>query len=122
MGAARDLDLVVRAVVVGLFGSAKKFQADSDQLLLRVGERGPTNLVETLGVRLTPHKLRHVYGKHGVDRGVDIPVIAEVLGHESLERTRWSAESFALPGSPTTRCESVNRISRLPQGETSRSS
>ena len=38
-----------------------------------------------LGVRLTPHKLRHAYGKHCVDRGVDIRIIAEALGHESLE-------------------------------------
>jgi integrase/recombinase XerD len=62
-----------------------------------------------LGVRLTPHKLRHAYGKHCVDRGVDIRIIAEALGHESLEstkiytqvsfeRTRCIAELFALPG------------------------
>lgn len=41
-----------------------------------------------LGVRLTPHKLRHAYGKHCVDRGVDIRIIAEALGHKSLESTR----------------------------------
>lgn len=62
-----------------------------------------------LGVRLTPHKLRHAYGKHCVDRGVDIRIIAEALGHESLEstkiytqvsfeRTRQIAELFSLPG------------------------
>jgi site-specific recombinase XerD len=45
-----------------------------------------------------------------VDRGVDIRIIAEALGHESLEstriytqvsfeRTRRIAELFALPGS-----------------------
>jgi site-specific recombinase XerD len=41
-----------------------------------------------LGVKLTPHKLRHAYGKHCVDRGVDIRIIAEALGHETLESTR----------------------------------
>ncbi len=62
-----------------------------------------------LGVRFTPHKLRHAYGKHCVDRGVGIRVIAEALGHESLEstriytqvsfeRTRRIAELFSLPG------------------------
>jgi site-specific recombinase XerD len=62
-----------------------------------------------LGVRLTRHKLRHTYGKHCVDRGVDIRVIAEALGHESLEstkiytqvsfeRTRCIAELLSLPG------------------------
>jgi site-specific recombinase XerD len=46
---------------------------------------------------------------HCVDRGVDIRIIAEALGHESLEstkiytrvsfaRTRRIAELFALPG------------------------
>ena len=61
-----------------------------------------------LGGRLTPHKLRHAYGKHCADRGVDIRIIAEALGHESLEstkiytqvsfeRTRRIAELFALP-------------------------
>jgi site-specific recombinase XerC len=62
-----------------------------------------------LGVRLTPHKLRHAYGKQCVDRGVDIRIIAEALGHESLEstkiytqvsfeRTRQIAELFGPPG------------------------
>lgn len=48
---------------------------------------------------VTPHKLRHAYGKHCVDRGVDIRAIAEALGQESLERTRCIAELFALRGS-----------------------
>jgi site-specific recombinase XerD len=62
-----------------------------------------------LGVRLAPHKLCHAYGKHCVDRGVDIRIIAEALGHDSLEstkiytqvsfeRTRRIAELFALRG------------------------
>jgi integrase/recombinase XerD len=61
-----------------------------------------------LGVRLTPHKLRHAFGKHCVDRGVDIRIIAEAMGHESLEstkmytqvsfqRTRQIAELFSGP-------------------------
>ena len=62
-----------------------------------------------LGVRLTPHKLRHAYGRQCVDLGVDIRIIAEALGHESLEstkiytqasfqRTRRIAELFGSPG------------------------
>jgi site-specific recombinase XerD len=80
-----------------------------------------------LGVRLTPHKLRHASGKHCVDRGVDIRIIAEALGHESLEstkiytqvsfeRTRRIAELFALPGSSITRCENTRSITRLAKG------
>jgi integrase len=49
------------------------------------------------GVRLTPHK-RHAYGKHCVDRGVDIRIIAEALGHESLESTKiYTQVSFERP-------------------------
>ena len=73
------------------------------------GRSRHTSLRRCFGVRLTPHKLRHAYGKHCVDRGVDIRIIAEALGHESLEstkiytqvsfeRTRRIPELFALPG------------------------
>jgi site-specific recombinase XerC len=79
-----------------------------------------------LGMRLTPHKLRHANGKHCVDRGVDIRVFAEALGHESLEstkiytqvsfeRTRRIAESSGLPGVQVIRCEHSRRINRLVQ-------
>ena len=62
-----------------------------------------------LAVRLTPHKPRHAYGKHCLDQGVDIRIIAEAVGHEplestkiytqvSFERTRRIAKLFSLPG------------------------
>jgi len=62
-----------------------------------------------LGVRLTPHKLRHAYGRQCMDLRVDIRIIAEALGHESLESTkiytqvsfqptRQIAELFGSPG------------------------
>lgn len=41
-----------------------------------------------VGARLTPHKPRHAYGRQCVDLGVDIRIIAEALGHESLESTK----------------------------------
>ncbi len=41
-----------------------------------------------MDVRLTPHKLRHAYGRQCVDLGVDIRIIAEAMGHESLESTK----------------------------------
>jgi site-specific recombinase XerD len=57
-----------------------------------------------LGVKLSPHRLRHIYGKHCVDLGVDVRVIAESLGHESLESTRiYTQVSF----------ERVRRIASL---------
>lgn len=48
------------------------------------GPRGSNHL----GVWLTPHKLRHAYGKNCIDLGADIRVISEALGHESLDSTR----------------------------------
>jgi len=77
-----------------------------------------------LGVRLTPHRLRHVYGKGCVDRGVDIRVIAEALGHESLEstriytqvsfeRTRQIAQLFDSPGDQIIRRENSRKIKPL---------
>jgi site-specific recombinase XerD len=62
-----------------------------------------------LGAKLSPHKLRHIYGKHCVDLGVDVRVIAESLGHESLESTRiYTQVSF----------ERVRHIAELIEGAT----
>jgi integrase len=80
-----------------------------------------------LGLRLTPHKLRHAYGRECVNLGVDIRIIAEALGHEFLEstkiytqvsfqRTRRIAELFGF------RRTSAGRFSYFPKGETSRNS
>jgi integrase/recombinase XerC len=61
-----------------------------------------------LGARLSPHKLRHLYGKRCVDLGVDVRVIAESLGHDSLESTRiYTQVSF----------ERVKGIAALFEGE-----
>ena len=85
-----------------------------------------------LGVRLTPHKLRHAYGKHCVDQGVDIRVIAEAPGHESLESTKIytqvpssaparSPSYLASPGlnysgAILSRNSASSRTSKLPEG------
>ena len=75
-------------------------------------------------LKLTPHKLRHAYGKHCVDRGVDIRIIAEALGHETLEstclytqvsfeRVRQIAELFDSPGGQIKRPKNGNRVKEL---------
>ena len=51
--------------------------------LREISGPGPSAL--TMGVRLTPHKLCHAYSRQCLDLGVDIRIIAEALGHESLE-------------------------------------
>lgn len=41
-----------------------------------------------LGKRLTPHKLRHSFASHLIQADYDISLVAELLGHVSLNTTR----------------------------------
>lgn len=41
-----------------------------------------------LGKRLTPHKLRHSFASHLIQADYDISLVAELLGHASLNTTR----------------------------------
>lgn len=41
-----------------------------------------------LDPRLTPHSLRHAFGTHLVEQGVDIRIIKELMMHESLATTQ----------------------------------
>jgi integrase/recombinase XerD len=37
--------------------------------------------------RVTPHTLRHSFGKHTLDAGVDLVTVSTLLGHQRLETT-----------------------------------
>jgi site-specific recombinase XerD len=60
-----------------------------------------------LAARVTPRTLRHSFATHLMDRGVDLAVIASLLGHRSPTET--GVYLHVLPGRPR---EAVERLDR----------
>jgi integrase/recombinase XerC len=60
---------------------AKPLRADSISRAIR-------NIGARIGMRVTPYYLRHSYATHMLDRGADIRVIQELLGHGRLTSTQ----------------------------------
>lgn len=56
------------------------------QVLARYGQR--------LGLALYPHQLRHACATHLLEAGMDVRLIAELLGHRCLESTRRYARVY----------------------------
>ncbi len=59
-----------------------------------LGVRGVQNVLKTylklaqLPADITPHKIRHSYATHLLNRGIDLRVLQKLLGHNSLSATQ----------------------------------
>ena len=53
-----------------------------------------SNVGERIGLELTPHVLRHTFGKNLINAGVSLEKVAALLGHSNLNTTRL----YVTPG------------------------
>ena len=94
--AAIEAWLPARAQVLA---RARRGRADADALFVnprggRLTRQGCWKIVSAyglragLGGRLSPHVLRHSCATHMVDRGADLRVVQELLGHASVSTTQ----------------------------------
>jgi integrase/recombinase XerD len=83
----------------GVLARARRDRADPDALFInprggRLTRQGCWKIVSAyglragLGGRLSPHVLRHSCATHMVDRGADLRVVQELLGHASVSTTQ----------------------------------
>ena len=63
--------------------SGKRLSARSVQLIIKKKLR-QLNLPEDI----SPHKLRHTFATHLLDRGADLRAVQDLLGHASLSTTQ----------------------------------
>ena len=84
-----------------------------------LGERIHSNMVRKcldritkrmdLGFRVTPHCLRHTFATCGIERGIDLKVMQELLGHSSFKIT---ADTY-LHITPSKKAESITKMADI---------
>lgn len=50
---------------------------------------------QKLGIRVTPHTLRHTFAAHLAEKGMPLPCIQDLLGHDNIENTKIYARLCA---------------------------
>lgn len=73
--------------------------------LFRRFEKSHPEFSETSLRQIHPHALRHTFGRHAVEAGVDLDVIQQVLGHSSLATT-----TIYTQGNKKRRKEQLRRL------------
>ncbi|WP_179661826.1 tyrosine-type recombinase/integrase [Nocardioides panzhihuensis] len=74
----------------------------------RLAERSIRDVVTKVGtaagVELSPHTLRHTFGRGLVDKGVDLPTVATLMGHNDVNTT------MVYTGPRTDHLEAATRL------------
>lgn len=88
-GEPRTIPLIRQAIEL--------FEQEGVGRVLKALRKSPRRALRTigakLGLHLTPHLMRHMYGTRALECGVDLPTVAGLLGHKdrgvTLARTYW---------------------------------
>lgn len=71
----------------GAEGPALFLSRDGDRISTRTVQHTLHTIGETVGVKVTPHTLRHTFGRRGAESGTDLESLRKMMGHSSIHTT-----------------------------------